>query len=506
MKTATSLVNRFILAILLMVGFYLLALSIAAGLLWTSYAVQTYMHRFDLDILISCVGGAGVILWSIIPRPDRFLPPGPQLTRQAQPELHQGVEQIAQSAGQPPPAEIYLIPEVNAWVSHRGGWMGIGSRRVMAVGLPLMQALTLSQFRGVLAHEFGHFCGGDTTLGPWIYKTRSALGRTVWALYKRRPWLSIPFLWYGKAFLRITHAISRQQEYFADQLAAQVVGPTAVSEALKRLHGIDLAYRAFWNTEMAPALKQGYRPPFSYGFALFLDAAQTAEQMNAAVQEELQRNEFDLYDTHPCLADRLAALKEWPPGSAESPDPLAITILRDLNQCEEDLLRSVLGSEKEFNALKTVDWEDVQEKVWVPTWQKLIRDYGISLSRLIPASLGDYAGAGKSLAVRLRLAATEGHTMETHERQAIEIIGCALCLLLYQNGWTIESQPGAAIVFKKEDLRFLPFDASRQLIEGKMSIQQWRAECDLAGISNQPLTNQSSEDRHLRNSIKSSKS
>jgi Zn-dependent protease with chaperone function len=34
--------------------------------------------------------------------------------------------------------------------------MGFGSRRVMGLGLPLLQALNVSQLEAVLAHEFGH--------------------------------------------------------------------------------------------------------------------------------------------------------------------------------------------------------------------------------------------------------------------------------------------------------------------------------------------------------------
>jgi len=68
------------------------------------------------------------------------------------------------------PAEVYLIAEANAWVIDRGGIMGCGSRRVMGLGLPLLQVLSVYQLRAVLAHEFGHFHGGDTKLGPWVYK------------------------------------------------------------------------------------------------------------------------------------------------------------------------------------------------------------------------------------------------------------------------------------------------------------------------------------------------
>jgi Zn-dependent protease with chaperone function len=83
----------------------------------------------------------------------------------------------------------------------------------MGLGLPLLRVLTISQLRAVLAHEFGHYYGGDTKLGPWIYKTRSAIGRTLDSLRGHEGWsslLQLPFLWYGKMFLRITHAVSRR--------------------------------------------------------------------------------------------------------------------------------------------------------------------------------------------------------------------------------------------------------------------------------------------------------
>lgn len=57
------------------------------------------------------------------------------------------------------PAKVYLVPEVNAWVCERGGFMGIGSRMVMGIGLPLLKLLNVDEFKGVIAHEFGHYYG-----------------------------------------------------------------------------------------------------------------------------------------------------------------------------------------------------------------------------------------------------------------------------------------------------------------------------------------------------------
>src|SRR6185437_11012238 len=97
---------------------------------------------------------------------------------------------------------VFLMPDVNAWVAQRGGVMGFGSHRVMALGMPLMALLTVPEFRAVIAHEFGHYHGGDTRLGPWIYKTRSAIGRTLRELGRRNSWLVAIFRCYGDMFLK----------------------------------------------------------------------------------------------------------------------------------------------------------------------------------------------------------------------------------------------------------------------------------------------------------------
>src|SRR5262249_5945869 len=99
---------------------------------------------------------AGALLWSIAPRRDRFTPPGPLLERGEHPRLFAELDSIASALDEPMPAEVYLVGDVNAWVTDRGGVMGFGSRRVMGLGLPLMAMLTTSEFRAVLARGVAH--------------------------------------------------------------------------------------------------------------------------------------------------------------------------------------------------------------------------------------------------------------------------------------------------------------------------------------------------------------
>ena len=118
--TQPSLAGRAVLALVLLVGFYILALAIIAGLLYVPYAEIVYLHRVDRITLFSLVG-AGAIFWGILPRIDRFTAPGPALTREEQPRLFAALDDVARSVEQAMPREVYLVPDMNASVGHCTG-------------------------------------------------------------------------------------------------------------------------------------------------------------------------------------------------------------------------------------------------------------------------------------------------------------------------------------------------------------------------------------------------
>src|SRR3972149_3599900 len=123
-----SLAARALVALALMVGFYALAIIIAGVLLYLPYAEVVYAHRLHPKLAIVCIVGAGVILWSIVPRPDRFLPPapnldpGPRLEPGAPPRILERKRAVDQADGKDMPAEVFFGGEVNAWAAQRGGW------------------------------------------------------------------------------------------------------------------------------------------------------------------------------------------------------------------------------------------------------------------------------------------------------------------------------------------------------------------------------------------------
>jgi heat shock protein HtpX len=488
MPAAPSLAGRAVLAVGLMLGFYILALGLAGVLIYLPYAEWTYAGRLHVKLAFFCVLGAGTILWSILPRPDRFIPPGPPLEPKEHPKLFEALAGIAEATKQQMPSEVYLIAEVNAWVMDRGGMMGYGSRRVMALGLPLLQVLSECQLHAVLAHEFGHFHGGDTKLGPWVYKTRAAIGRTLQGLTAYNSFLQKPFLWYGKAFLRITHAVSRRQEFTADALAASVVGSLPLIEGLKQIHSAALAFDAYWANEVALVLSRGFHPPLAEGFRRYLGSSWISEAVSASLDRELAERETNPYDTHPLLRERIAALQSLSYRETPGSDLPAISLLGDIEGLETHLIGAA-SNEPTAQALQLVAWEEVGWKIWAPAWEAYIGKYAKVLAGSTPFTLPELSQNLDAFSHRLRESDGEDLTPEERRQQAPATLGIALAVALGRNGWNLQVLPGNDAVCERKEAIIKPFDIVPMLASGELTPEAWQelsigygiADLDLGG-------------------------
>ena len=458
-----SLVARSIVAILLLIGFYALALGIAGGLLWVVYAQVFIAERVILKLAFVCVVLAGVILWSILPRVDRFEPPGPLLSETDHPRLFALIRDIAKRTDQGMPSAVYLVADVNAFVAQRGGIMGFFSRRVMGIGLPLLSLLSVSQLRAVIAHEFGHYHGGDTKLGPWIYKTRGAIVRTIVSLAEGGSTIvRKPFEWYGMLFLRTTHAISRAQELAADALAARVVGAKHLIDGLKAVHGGSAAYGAFLQHEYAPVLAAGYRPPLAHGFRAFVDDKRVRSSLDQLIAKEIEETDLDPFDTHPPLAQRIEALEHLEQLTRDTDDSPAIELLGDADLAEADLVRG-----GESKPLERLAWSKVAERVLLPQWQKNTDDVARELGRVTLAELVKPPARLGKLAARV-LKQDLSEEPDAASRIGAHLVAAAVCSTLAAAGWSVKNRVGRPIVLRKGELRLTPFKDFTALAEGEL--------------------------------------
>ena len=493
---------------------YVFTLALALACVYLPYLLITKVDSIILQALALFLCGIVMcvtLIWSLVPRRDRFTPPGPLLSPEQQPRLFFEIEQIATAFNEPMPTAVCLTSEVNAWVAQRGGVMGYTSQRVMGIGLPLMQVLNVSQFRAVLAHEFGHFYEGDTRLGPWVFNARSVMVRTLANFGESSPLaegisrIAVARLAhtlvlatlraYWKLFMRVTQMVSRKQEYRADELACAVSGTDAMSDGLRRVEGSSAMFPAFWFGEVVPTLEAGYRPPIAEGFRRFLCAPHIAASIKESIENVLREGTTNAYDTHPPLRDRIAALQLLDMKSQPQLGEWSSSLLNDIYGLELQLIQWIAPG-SDASRLKRLDWAAVGQEVYVPIWKSFVGEHSSVLEGITVASLPAAMKTIPGISSRMRDPAGTLLTREQREHRAGNVFWMAFALALMNEGWELHTQPAEFYLFRGEQ-RLNPIERFAELRSGAKDGVGWAEWCRSLGISDLPLVTPHSRDSRV---------
>jgi Zn-dependent protease with chaperone function len=448
---ARSYSLRAVLAIALLVGFYATALGLALGLLAIPYLMYTEGKRVYIKVALLCVVGAGAILWSILPRIRRWEEPGPRLTEEEQPRLFAIIRDVARRMEMPMPAEVYLIADVNAFVTQRGGFLGLGSRKVMGIGLGLLAVDNVSQLRATLAHEFGHFKGGETRLSGLIYGTRTAMIRTLESLHATgSSMLHLPFEWMLKAYLRITQAISRQQELVADEWSVRLEGKTAHLTGLdtEALHGT--GFSLYLRNEVNPLCNLGVAPANLFeGYRRFLGSSGW-KKLEPKLAEYVSQAEADPYDSHPGHEERKAFAQQLALPDKPMDTTPALSLLEKVDGLEARISEAMRPEE-----LKPVSWNEAAAR-----WGELWAQGAARMQQHRPqATFGEVVRLLRDTAQHEALAeAVEPRLVGYREedRAALvrsEVVGHAsayLASILARHGFQWQTEPGEPLMITRE--------------------------------------------------------
>eukprot|EP01034_Spumella_vulgaris_P011947 gene11947-15198_t len=100
-----------------------------------------------------------------------------EITAAEESELFAFIERINQETKSPKPKKIYLTDDVNAAVFYDSNFwsMFLPIRKNLMIGLGLVNTLNISEFKAVLAHEFGHFSQRSMKLGSYVYNANHIL-------------------------------------------------------------------------------------------------------------------------------------------------------------------------------------------------------------------------------------------------------------------------------------------------------------------------------------------
>lgn len=363
-----SVGGRALLSVALLLGFYVLAGGVLVGLYLLNAAVLTTTGRvYSTLVVFSVLTAVAVVrgVLSVLRRSDEVAD-GVAVTRAQEPRLWNLVDQVARDMGTRPPDDLRVVGEVNAYVSESGGLLGLRrGRRRMAVGLGLLQVLEADGLRAVLAHELGHYAGGDTRLGPLNYRAGVSMGRTIDHLGPDTL-LGKVFVAYAQLYWRVSLAVRRRQELAADRAAVRVGGQSAHIHALENISAAGPAFAFFIDRYVAAVWRAGQRPDNLFeGFrSLWADGDRQAEL--ATVIEDARTAEPHPLDSHPSLAQRLATARSLADAGGARDRTPARTVLTDPDALERRLSRELSERALGRPLEEGVSWAGVGDAVYRP--------------------------------------------------------------------------------------------------------------------------------------------
>ena len=301
-------------ALLVLEGYaYLLAIvalfvGMCAFLVWGIY------ERKPLVGLAAIVGGVPVVmLASALVRALVFRVPeveGIELTSSAAPQLFELVEELRRRVGAPRVHRVVIGPtlQASAIQSPRLGFFR--PRNTLLIGYPLLVLFSDKQLRAVVAHELAHLGRAHGRVAHWIYRTQLSWRRLIGVLTERQA-VPIFVYWLARVYIprleRHSAGIGREQERFADRCAADAAGSRAAAEALVASElGARVLRESFWPAAVDVRQTDLPRPYTRMRSELRL----VDDDASTDALAEILGDVTHATDSHPALAERLAALGE----------------------------------------------------------------------------------------------------------------------------------------------------------------------------------------------------
>lgn len=271
-----------------------------------------------------------------------------EINRKDYPQLFALIDDIVKDTKTSFPKKVYLSGEINASVFYDSSFWSLflPVRKNLHIGLGLVNTVTEQELKAILAHEFGHFSQRSMSVGSYVYYVNEVIFNM---LYDNESFDNMIQAWanfmgyfaiFVIASVKIIHgiqwvlkkmygfvnlrylALSREMEFHADEVAANVAGSKPLQEALLRLDLSMQSYNEvlqFYGTKIADNIKSknvyqeqlfvlnflGKKNNMSFNNHL---PSIPLSEINKYKRSKL--NIEDQWSSHPTMTERVTALEK----------------------------------------------------------------------------------------------------------------------------------------------------------------------------------------------------
>lgn len=338
-----------------------------------------------------------------------------QLNERDEPKLFQFIYEIADELNVSRPKNIYLTSEVSAAVFYDSNFwsMFLPVRKNLRIGLGLVNSVSKSELKSIIAHELGHFSQGTMRIGTYAYYVNriiynmlnetdgydrmvdrwnrihlfitlfnllaiKVVGGVKWLLLKLYDIVNIPFM-----------GLSREMEFHADTIAASVTGYEPFKSVLLRSGLIEYAYdrvTLFYLNSMDGHLQsenlysnqslivkheaQENQIAFLYGLPQV-----SKDELNRYNKSKL--NIKDQWSSHPSISERIQLIENMNPYVGQMQNEPANWLFQNVTETQKQMTEWIFESSNE-DTIVLSDTEFLKEykrEVQKNTFPKLYNGY-----------------------------------------------------------------------------------------------------------------------------------
>ena len=415
-KNVSKVFNALVAFVIVYLLLVIAAIAIAGAMIALGIGILITVHvllfmAFGIGLILS----GGMLIFFLVkflftkgnPGVKRY-----EITEESQPELFHFIRDLTLETAAPFPKHVYLTPEVNASVFFDSSFwsMFFPVKKNLNIGLALVNTLNQSEFKAVLAHEFGHFSQRSMRFGSYVYNLNKVIYKI---LYENSGYYNMLNAWarthyilrlaavinvkvvkgiqyvLKKMYVNINKAhlgLSREMEFHADAMAGYYGGTNNMIAALRRIEAGSNSYDIllnFLNNEINKGAKSVNIYPqhvivlqqFAIEHQLVIDNnGLPVINKGIAALNNAKVILNDQWASHPTMANREAKLSKLDV-MAEPVNKSAWLLFRDAEKIQEDftthLYAATSQSGKEYAILDNEKFRfDFEKEISATSYNK----------------------------------------------------------------------------------------------------------------------------------------
>ncbi|WOD43610.1 M48 family metallopeptidase [Hwangdonia lutea] len=323
-----------------------------------------------------------------------------EITESEQPELFKMIHDIVNEVGTTFPNKVFISSDVNASVFYNSNFwsMFLPIKKNLHIGLGLVNTIHTSELKAILSHEFGHFSQKTMKVGSYVYYVNQVIFNMLydnegfdkmvqqWAnasgyfaifvivavkIVQGIQWiLRNMYEFVNKNYL----GLSREMEFHADEIAANVTGFEPLKSALLRMNLADYSFNAvvgFYEGKIAENIisknvfKEQY---YLLNFYAKEDNLPLIDGLPDITLDEL--NKFnksklvikDQWSSHPSTEDRISHLENTKLSVTYTANELANTLFKNIETLHETFTTKMFAEVKYEETPKTLSLDGFKDE------------------------------------------------------------------------------------------------------------------------------------------------